>query len=389
MADRYRTIAETLAGPRPAAPVSATRIRPQSELRGAMPGHGDGITNDDVPYLPNAVSDGLRAMGLKDAAHRTSDVTGLPYTLLRGLDNLVVQPIRQYGRIASGRVPMRDEEGRPNKAAVGAAFDVAGAAMTGGIGAVAAGAVPKNAVGIFGGRLGAENLAKTGEARPLRMLQMLNDMEKAGASRDEIWAATAKLGEGSPYAGAMRGVDKQGRFEIDDSGLRARHGNGTGEGLPITHGELLAAYPDLRSSQIGISIDRGHSPRGAYRPVYGERREQLAIMARSPEQARTVAAEELQHAIQRREGFEAGGSPSDFWPFPDRPAFWTGLPAGRLAHPDRATVMVDSAGHARGPNYEEALRLYQRLPGEREAAKVRERLDLSQTERRATPPWQY
>lgn len=76
--------------------------------------------------------------------------------------------------------------------------------------------------GMFGGRSGAEELARKGEPRPLQALNLLEEMEKAGASRDEIWAATGEILKDTPYIAAFRGVDKKPRFEIDDSGAKVR-----------------------------------------------------------------------------------------------------------------------------------------------------------------------
>ena len=64
---------------------------------------------------------------------------------------------------------------------------------------------------MVGGDAGAAALARIGNTAPQQAMELAEQMESAGRSRDEIWAATADMG----YP-VFRGKDGQLRFEIED-----------------------------------------------------------------------------------------------------------------------------------------------------------------------------
>ena len=68
---------------------------------------------------------------------------------------------------------------------------------------------------MVGGDAGAAALARIGNTAPQQAMELAEQMESAGRSRDEIWAATADLG----YP-VFRGKDGRLRFEIDDSAVK-------------------------------------------------------------------------------------------------------------------------------------------------------------------------
>ncbi len=68
---------------------------------------------------------------------------------------------------------------------------------------------------MVGGDAGAAALARIGNTAPQQAMELAEQMESAGRSRDEIWAATADMG----YP-VFRGKDGRLRFEIDDSAVK-------------------------------------------------------------------------------------------------------------------------------------------------------------------------
>lgn len=168
--------------------------------------------------------------------------------------------------------------------------------------------------------------------------------------RDLIWFKT----------GWFRGTDGKWRFEIPDTDLIVQRAAESGD-VPttqsrvISHDALFENYPTLLD---GIarwlqSADRNHGmfTPGSMIEAYGSDYVGLS----------SVAAHELQHAVQTAEGFARGGSPDEF--------------KGILSslNPDRAKELAYEA--------------YRRLAGETEARNVQARLFLTDQERRARPPY--
>lgn len=221
----------------------------------------------------------------------------------------------------------------------GDAMSVAGAGLMGNVPRVLAGA-PAGTIdfGIFGGRRGAETLAAKGEPRPLQALDMVEAMERAGKSRDEIWSATSELLKDTPYAGAFRGVDKEPRFEISDKHdfvetpdgglketgavMRTRDKTMAGPlaqghtpratlGQLMTHDDLFAAYPELKRMNVVSSGERGGWQHGETIGLGRELLDGLNDPTRTEHitKPQRVALHEIQHRIQDIEGTGAGGSP--------------------------------------------------------------------------------
>ncbi|UOF81783.1 hypothetical protein [Caudoviricetes sp.] len=174
------------------------------------------------------------------------------------------------------------------------AGDAAGMAMTGGF---ALGSRPRNSVGMFAGRF-----ADTADHPALAKAEQ---MQAAGAPREQIWNDT----------GWFRGMDDKWRFEIGDETLSTPVGHNV-----LRHTNLESAYPRMRlaapkedqpaggpGDNILSSIYDGQQG-GTYNPKYN------VLTAFGPTDAirRSVAAHELQHAVQSIEGFAKGGSVGDF-----------------------------------------------------------------------------
>jgi hypothetical protein len=212
-------------------------------------------------------------------------------------------------------------------------------------------------------------------------------MEARGWSPHEIYKGTSKMLEGTPYAGVHKGVDGQWRFEIDDSDLHVRKGYGAGlewgKGEAwsnfdpkIEHEQLVNAYPGVFDYLAhNIDIARGNPYEGVFMPKGAGREEEffyadkpvlptLLVRAPTTRQARSVAAHELQHAIQQEERFASGISPT----LVREKLTQAGTPSEQMTH-------------------DKVYDLYKRTTGETEARNVQSRVDLTPDERRSIPPW--
>jgi hypothetical protein len=304
-------------------------------------------------------------------------------------------------------------------------LDAAGNAMTG---VLEAGMdIPQ--LGIFAGA-GARTANRVA-------LDQAKKLAESGADRRAIWDET----------GWFKGRDGQWRFEIDDSGARFPGMNGEVAlkkrdriDQSFWHGDLYEAYPD--TAAIPLKPEYAN-PRfsGAH---YSGADEQITLNPNilgpgaSKPKARSTTLHELQHAVQSREGFATGGSPSDFldqgsarntrdalaWkravdakqaemPGADRIAVENAL----VQDYQRADLMDmlpnDSARYIANqpwfnePNFikkaEQTVRdygldrrvdpykpdeAYRHLAGEVEARNVQTRRDFTPEQRRARPPWE-
>lgn len=178
-------------------------------------------------------------------------------------------------------------------------------------------ALPKGLEGLAAAGILAGRKAKT--LNP-KTLELAEKMKAQGASRDEIWKATGEQFDQPAYFDA---VDDSFRFEIDDSesrlmseGLRDFH-NETSlvrQGRMMDHENLSNAYPDAdmityrkgdnNGASYSSNLDEIRMPPDSGHPdMFNELRE---TSVKSP------ALHELQHAIQKREGFARGGMPEMF-----------------------------------------------------------------------------
>lgn len=279
------------------------------------------------------------------------------------------------------------------------------------------------AAGVFGGRL-AQNA-------DLNALQRAEKMATAGADRKAIWDET----------GWFKGSDDKWRFEIPDYKSQMRqgwHDNGlpNAEAAPIAsqlwHKDLYQAYPDLR--RITGMTEKTAGESGVYTPAAARASGEETINIRGPNApaARSVALHEMQHAIQEREGFAHGGSPSMFSQADDaklaRDALsyrrelegldpsltpkqkdeivakryrdmgaedWMVPPAAReVAHdvegnpPETLRRVMELYGLDKSTSGFTPRQLYHELPGEIEARNVQARRDMTPAELRAKPPWE-
>lgn len=179
-----------------------------------------------------------------------------------------------------------------------------------------------------GGLLGAQEAARDGDYRGAAMnamflgpaaktankvaLKAAEEMAAKGASRDAIWNET----------GWFKGVDGKWRFEIPDNqavalnNLRPMETHFLGESIPyrggevgdvINHQKLFEAYPDTKKITVGETFYKdGTEGVYNYSPVESIGLQGSVIDGGSP----LTTLHELQHAVQAREGFSRGSTPS-------------------------------------------------------------------------------
>lgn len=145
--------------------------------------------------------------------------------------------------------------------------------------------------------------AKTADLNKLKQAEKLAEL---GHSADDIRDMT----------GWFKGADDKWRFEIDDSkayydppGPDETFVNSKGlKHLPtdniLSHPELFKAYPDLAEMRAYLMPRKEGSPVAGY----SDKSDFIALSDNfGPEDGKRSILHELQHAVQRREGFARGG----------------------------------------------------------------------------------
>lgn len=134
--------------------------------------------------------------------------------------------------------------------------------------------------------------------------QLFAQLEKKGLSPEEIWKKT----------GTLRGVDGKLRQEISDVGSAVT--DNVYEGIiknkrfedklnkALTHPELYKSYPDIKNIKTGMYA--WQTPEGSYDEL------SRTITAGGPgtTSQKSALLHEIQHDIQRKEGFATGGTPT-------------------------------------------------------------------------------
>ena len=289
---------------------------------------------------------------------------------------------------------------------------------------------------MVGGDAGAAALARIGNTAPQQAMELAEQMESAGRSRDEIWAATADLG----YP-VFRGKDGRLRFEIDDSAVKFKEppvGKSRSDlagdyfeskGVPrtkratgqypeldrealawadanrqsnptvpvyesIIHPEMQQAYP---GSGVRIGrVDPGtRDLSGYFDPATKEIRygggtilNTNKALARILGTDTSTALHELQHATQEAEWFARGGSPGG----PYQSGELDQLIQRKY---EQIKKLPGNAGETKAALYDHAKKLvnsdegrremYRALAGEAEARQVQARMDMSPAERAYKP----
>jgi hypothetical protein len=266
---------------------------------------------------------------------------------------------------------------------------------------------PRNAVGVFGGPL-----AKTADHAALAKAQ---ELAGKGIDRDFIWKET----------GWGLGPDGKWRFEIDDSKSRwkpeieaagldvgaALSGYKDGFGRSpmqkdlFEHPDLYAAYPG--TEKIGLGATKDLTARGSYDHAGTVR---LNTLLTDDSTMKGVNLHELQHALQQREGFAGGASPSTVlreqyggWGTKDNVDNSFDAVRRALERGETSATIKDLQGsytiYGKGDLEKldkelfgllklDEMDAYKRTAGEVESRNVQTRMDMNADERRAKPPWQ-
>jgi hypothetical protein len=224
-------------------------------------------------------------------------------------------------------------------------------------------------------------------------------MEKAGEKPEDIWMAT----------GTFRGPEGKLRQEISDTGAKLTLGNlkpdvygaieaKTFEGA-LEHPKLQQAYPELNEVKFQ------HWPNEEYQGANFDPNDNVITMGQKAMQPeRGVALHELQHAIQRQEGFAKGGSTSNVlndWyagvnnelsllskQMDALPEYERKFDKTKQAQYDLLRTKYDELMDKKLYNPPDAEDTYNRLAGEAEARAVQNRMNMSDVQRRVIYPYE-
>jgi hypothetical protein len=348
----------------------------------------------------NPSGDFIRATPRNPVLGFLSDIVGASYSpqrtqQMQGIARLFSAPAisQTLDRLAFGE-PLTTGAGgiggtsRPRPEVMEAGFAVTDLLPTSAAAKGAALAVPALA-GIFMGPK-----SKTWDALSAQKAKMLADI---GTDPRTIWQQT----------GTWKGPDGKWRQEISDQTAKLTLGRGkpdeygaieakTFEGA-LKHQQLKRAYPELNN------VTFQHWPNESYQGANFDPSEMIVTMGqKAMEPQRGVALHELQHVIQRNEGFAQGGSPTnvlDEWysninnQLRDLSRKMDALPEFERRFDKEKQNQYDvfrsqyddlmSQKLYNPPNAEDA---YRRLAGEAEARAVQQRMNLTPEQRRSTFP---
>ena len=167
----------------------------------------------------------------------------------------------------------------------------------------------------------------------------------------------------------------------------------------MAHGELGAAYPDVYKLHTRIDNDLS-GLQGQY--LRGDRTQgEQIVLGSKPKwsDGKSTLLHELQHAVQQREGFAAGGNPSsisllDMVPaetiesVKQSPLYRLQVAQGRDPKKALEGILAPYLDEFGGGNAGNArMDAYRRLAGEAEARAVQSRMDMTPEQRRATFPF--
>jgi hypothetical protein len=361
----------------------------------------------------NPSEDFIRATPRNPVLGFLSDIVGASYSpqrtqQMQGIARLFSAPAisQTLDRLAFGE-PLTTGAGgiggtsRPRPEVMEAGFAVTDLLPTSAAAKGAALAAPALA-GIFMGPK-----SKTWDALAAQKAKMLADI---GTDPRTIWQQT----------GTWKGPDGKWRQEISDQPAKitedvfnqivANKQFKGPIGQAMTHSELFKAYPE--SAGIPSTIFAQETPTGSLLKGRPDTFQipQLTVGGPSTASQRNTALHELQHAIQQREGFATGGSPSTMILALEKIADDKRQKAQEMFKLSSANDPLDPlrivkpGARKKGLKLEKEAReldskalmayqseqakfnLYQRLAGEAEARAVQSRMDMTPEQRRSMFP---
>lgn len=190
--------------------------------------------------------------------------------------------------------------------------------------------------------------------------------------------------------GWHQGADGKWRFEIDDSKARFGDENSHKLGEFLIHDELYEAYPELRKVKVeAMEADAPLNQRGSFRNDENTIRYNPNL---SSKERMKVMLHEIQHIIQKTEGFGRGGNRRVAYRYLFNQAYEYAktLPSyENMQTPEQKKQFVRDliALQSRSGNLQAAItETYQNLLGEIEARNTANRQPLDQSSRRLSSP---
>lgn len=315
-----------------------------------------------------------------------------PSAFVSGLLGGVASGIDAPADAARGYIPPEDMVDR--------ALDTAGMVALGGAATSPASLLryDPNQLNMFLGRRSA--------GADLDALTEARELSARRRSAEEIWGQT----------GWFKGADGEWRYEIDDSNAVLKESasdtlNYGGSGYQTNYSGGLLHQPLLGGTYRDVNYPAAYGFMGdmdfAQAPMrsgsFDRDTGQINVRAPDAQEGLPVALHELQHAVQRQEGFASGSSP-DFELSTLRNSKEQGLIDlfNRIRDTKRDLGLYGSGrGHPalqplyerydelrdRNLTYNDAYQQYLRAAGEVEANNVMNRRTMTPQERRDTPPW--
>jgi len=256
-------------------------------------------------------------------------------------------------------------------------------------------------LGVFGGRVTGQNLAKQGRPAMYEVLDMARGMEAKGFSEREIIdAGNAYIAKNDPRLGGLSKHAGDWKVELSDAAARmtpsyALPGQTTTLGRELTHPELFKAHPELRDMPFKWVEGQG----GAFFPpvpsrIPGRSFPGMIQVGRNMEPGvqLDVILHEVQHAVAAKNKFAAGGDArtvrQHFDAMPPHIRKEIELEASMLREGKHPSYLGQKGGPYPGMSQTqlENILAYRNIAGEVEARNVEKRIPLTPRERREQHP---
>jgi transposase len=262
-------------------------------------GNGAALAEQPTPQQPAQMSPGEAVLHLIRGAAMTEP------NKLAGTLNDAVQPAKRLFIDGGWQRGPDDPQ---------AAADMRNILLSSGLGTSVAPVAPPDALGVFAGIKGAENMAEAGLRSPNALgganrLRWARMREASGMAPEDIW----------DRHGWFRDADGRWKMEIADDPLRANMDSVQSGGLNNPQGEIYhplvaAAYPEV-SDRLANWLERSPTVDGSEARRGKGGGLSLSVFAPDENKARSVAAHEINHLIASREGFDTGlpSTHPDYW----------------------------------------------------------------------------